>query len=192
MAVSARRGRPLTSEEFYAAALGLADAVGVDGLSMRKLAADLDVNPMSLYHHVESKTALLRGVCALVSSRLRLPPDDGTPWQDQLRALGRVYRSIAQSHPSLWSYANGNPALIGEEGELWTVFNRILLAAGVPAEELLITRKVLYTFVSGFLTAEASGVLAELGGAADGASNADSTFEVALDLVVAALENRAS
>lgn len=188
MAVSARRGRPLTSEEIYATALRLVDADGVDGLSMRKLAAELDVNPMSLYHHVENKTALVRGACALVSSRLRLPADDGTPWQDQLRALGHAYRSIARSHPSLWSYVNGHPALIGEEGELWRVLNRILASAGIPPAELVSTRKVLYTFVSGFLSAETSGVLAELGGVSD----ADSTFEHAVDLIVTALESRAS
>ncbi len=194
MAVSAHRGRPLTSEEIYTTALRLVDASGVDGLSMRKLAAELDVNPMSLYHHVENKTALLRGMCALSSSRLRLPADDGTPWQDQLRALAHAYRSLARSHPSLWDYANGNPALIGQEGKLWTVLNRILVAAGIPAEELVSTRKVLYTFVSGFLIAETSGVLAELAELAElaGASDADSTFEHAVDLIVTALESRAS
>ncbi|WP_433235114.1 TetR/AcrR family transcriptional regulator [Streptosporangium sp. CA-135522] len=184
MAVSARRGQPLTSEEIYATALRLVDAGGVDGLSMRKLAAELDVNPMSLYHHVENKKTLVHGICGLVASRLRLPPDDGAPWQEQLRALAHAYRSIARSHPSLWSYVNSNPNLTGE-GVLWAVFDRILLSAAIPAEKLDATRKVLYTFVSGLLSAETSGLLAELGGTAD----ADRTFETAIDLIVAGLES---
>ncbi|MDP9863210.1 MULTISPECIES: TetR/AcrR family transcriptional regulator [Streptosporangium] len=188
MAVSARRGRPLTPEEIYATTLRLVDAAGVDGLSMRKLAAELGVNPMSLYHHVENKTALVRGTCAAVASRLRLPPDDGTPWQEQLRALAHAYRSISQSHPSLWSYVNHHPDVIDQEGGMWVVFNRILVAAGVPAEELVHTRKALFTFVFGFLSAETSGLLTEFGGATD----ADDTFEVALDLIVAGLEARHS
>lgn len=150
---------------------------------MRKPAAELDVNPMSPYHHVENRTALLRGVCSVVAAGLRLPPDDGTPWQDQLRALGHAYRSVACAHPDLWSYLNTHPALIDEEGELWTVFNRILVAAGVPPERLPATRTALYTFVAGFLSAETGGSLAEFRGASD----ADGTFEVALDLIVAGL-----
>ncbi|GAA4232442.1 TetR/AcrR family transcriptional regulator [Streptosporangium album] len=186
--MSARRGQPLTLEEIYATTLRLVDAAGVDGLSMRKLAAELDVNPMSLYHHVENKEALMSGACAVVASRLRLPADDGAPWQDQLRALGHAYRSLARSHPSLWSYVNGHPNLVKQENTLWAVFNRILCAAGIPAEDLVHTRKVLYTFVSGFLSAETSGLLFELEGTAD----ADSAFEIALDLIVAGLESRHS
>ncbi|GLK13053.1 TetR family transcriptional regulator [Streptosporangium carneum] len=186
--MSARRGQPLTAEEIYAAVLRLVDAGGVEGLSMRKLAAELDVNPMSLYHHVENKDALVRGACATVASRLRLPPDDGAPWQEQTRALARAYRSIAQSHPSLWSYVNRHPALVEDEGGMWEVFNRILVAAGVPADELPRVRTVLYTFVSGFLSAETDGLLGELGGAED----FDAAFEGAVDLIVAGLEARYS
>ncbi|WP_326825999.1 TetR/AcrR family transcriptional regulator [Streptosporangium sp. NBC_01756] len=188
MAVSARRGQPLTLEEIYMTTLRLVDAGGVEGLSMRKLAAELDVNPMSLYHHVRNKEALVRETCAVVAARLRLPADDGTPWQDQLRALGHAYRSLARSHPSLWSYVNGHPDLSRQENALWAVFNRILTAAGIPAEDLVRTRRVLYSFVSGFLTAETSGLLVELEGTVD----ADSAFEVALDLIVAGLEARHS
>ncbi|MEV6986210.1 TetR/AcrR family transcriptional regulator C-terminal domain-containing protein [Sphaerisporangium sp. NPDC051017] len=182
MAVSARRGSPLTSEEIYMAALRLIDAAGVDALSMRKLAADLDVNPMSLYHHVPNKTGLLRGASALAGSRLRLPPDDGTPWQDQLRALAHAYRCLARAHPSLWSYVNAHPELLDREGEMWTVYTRILVAAGVPSDRLVHTRKVLFTFVLGFLTAEAGGVLEAIEG------DADAAFDVAVELIIAGLE----
>ncbi|MEV7006758.1 TetR/AcrR family transcriptional regulator C-terminal domain-containing protein [Streptosporangium sp. NPDC051022] len=191
MAVSARRGQPLTSEEIYAAALRLLDTAGVDGLSMRKLAAELDVNPMSLYHHVENKQALVRGACAAVVSRLRLPPDDGAPWQEQLRTLAHAYRSLAHSHPSLWSYVDGHPDLVDQESGLWAVFNRILVAAGIPAGELVRTRTTLYAFVSGFLSAETSGLLAELGGETGADTTfADTTFESAVDLIVAGIETR--
>ncbi|MFF4418433.1 TetR/AcrR family transcriptional regulator [Streptosporangium sp. NPDC001559] len=188
MAVSARRGQPLTTQEIYAAVLRLVDEGGVEGLSMRKLAAELAVNPMSLYHHVENKDALLRGACTAVALGLRLPPDDGTPWQDQLRALAHAYRSIALSHPALWSYVNAHPDLVEQEGGMWEVFNRVLAAAGVPAGELVRVRTVLYTFVSGLLTAETSGLLAGL----DPEGNAETTFDAAVDLILDALESRAT
>ncbi|MFF0308912.1 TetR/AcrR family transcriptional regulator [Streptosporangium sp. NPDC004379] len=172
-------------------ALRLIDAAGVEKLSMRKLAAELDVNPMSLYHHVHDRTDLLRGVCALVAAEVRLPPDDGAPWQDQLRALAHVYRSIARSHPSLWSHMNTHPDVVDQSGALWVVYNRILVAAGVPADRLAHTRTALFTFVSGFITAESEGLLAELAELAelDGVDDADATFAVAVDLIIAGLEN---
>lgn len=183
MAVSARRGQPLSSKEIYATALRLIDAEGVEGLSMRKLAAELDVNPMSVYHHVPSKTVLLRDICAMNASRLRLPPDDDTPWPEQLRALGHAYRSLARAHPSLWNYTQLHPEVIPHEVDLWEVLNRCLIAAEVPAERLAQVRKALFAFVSGFISAEATGALDLHGGQAD----PDETFEVAIDLIIAGL-----
>ena len=49
------RSTPLTRERILTAALALADAHGVDGLSMRNLARELGVGAMSLYNHVEGK-----------------------------------------------------------------------------------------------------------------------------------------
>ncbi|HEX2806134.1 MAG TPA: TetR family transcriptional regulator [Kineosporiaceae bacterium] len=42
-----------------AAGIALADRDGLNGLSPRRLAQELGVNPMSLYHHVRDKDALL-------------------------------------------------------------------------------------------------------------------------------------
>ncbi|GAA3423833.1 hypothetical protein GCM10018953_10160 [Streptosporangium nondiastaticum] len=188
MAVSARRGRPLTPGEIHTTALRLIDATGVEKLSMRKLAAELDVNPMSLYHHVQDKTDLLHGVCALAAAEVRLPPDDGAPWQDQLRALAHAYRSIARSHPSLWFHLTTHPDVVDQSGALWVVYNRILAAAGVPSDRLAHTRKALFVFVSGLLTAESGGILSKL----DGVDDADATFTVAVDLIIAGLESGGS
>ncbi|GAA2904646.1 hypothetical protein GCM10010517_70720 [Streptosporangium fragile] len=181
--MSARRGEPLTHHEISATALRMVDAGGVEALSMRKLAAELDVNPMSLYHHVENKTALIRQLCALAVSRLELPPDDGSHWQDQLRALAHAYRSLARLHPALWAYVQVHPEMIGREDGMWAVLCRILAAAGVPGEDLLHTGEALYSFVSGFVTAESQG---GLGGHAGG--DVDRTFEIAVDLIVSGLE----
>ncbi|MFC7587091.1 TetR/AcrR family transcriptional regulator [Nonomuraea antimicrobica] len=73
------QGCPLTLEEIGSTALRLVDEGGIEGLSMRKLAAELDVNPMSLYHHVESKEALLGLICHGAAEGMALPPDDGSP-----------------------------------------------------------------------------------------------------------------
>lgn len=178
-----RRGQPLSPEEIFTAALRLIETDGVAGLSMRKLATELDVNPMSVYHHVPNKTALLEGVCLMVGRQITLPQDDDTPWPKQLRALAHAYRSLARISPSLWSYAQLHPEVAFKEEGLWNAYTRILLAAGLRDDRLIHIRKALFAFVSGFISAEASGALTSHGGVSD----PDETFEAAIDFIIAGL-----
>ena len=53
---------PLSRERVLAAAVALADAEGLPALTMRRLAADLGVEAMSLYYHLPGKEALLDGL----------------------------------------------------------------------------------------------------------------------------------
>src|SRR5262245_9635166 len=50
---------PLTRERILAAAMRLADEQGIASLSMRRLAADLGVDPMAIYHHLPGKAAVV-------------------------------------------------------------------------------------------------------------------------------------
>ncbi|MGW4794380.1 TetR/AcrR family transcriptional regulator [Nonomuraea sp. NPDC004297] len=160
MAVSARRGAPLTLEEISTTALRLMDEGGVEGLSMRKLAAELNVNPMSLYHHVESKDALVRLICSTAAQRMDLPPDDGSPWQDQLRALALGYYRNALAHPAMWSHLHNHPEIIADRNlVIWQALYRILRLAGVPEPEQRRTSDVLHAFVMGYVIAGTKGHL---------------------------------
>ncbi|MGX6512564.1 TetR/AcrR family transcriptional regulator [Rhodococcus sp. SJ-2] len=182
MAVSAHRGTPLTPEEIYSTALRLVDAGGVEGLSMRKLAVELDVNPMSLYHHVDNKTVLLQRVCGLVALQLDVPDGDA-PWAEQLRALGYACRASARRHPSLWLYALSHPEVTGGDHLLWRALDRVLSRAGVDEAEFMYARKTLFALLSGFILGETTGALNEQGGAAD----PERTFESFLNFAVAGL-----
>ncbi|MFI7415855.1 TetR/AcrR family transcriptional regulator [Nonomuraea sp. NPDC049684] len=185
MAVSARRGAPLSLDEICSTALRLIDEAGVEGLSMRKLAAELDVNPMSVYHHVASKEALLARICETVSARLPLPPDDGTPWPDQLRALALAYHRHARQHPAMWTYLHNHPEFIEDRRlPLWQALYRILRASGVPEEELRRTSEVLHAFVSGFVFAETRG---HLSGEPE---EVERSFDVALHMIINGLAAR--
>jgi AcrR family transcriptional regulator len=184
MAVNARRGRPLSAEEIHLAALRIIDAEGVERLSMRKLAAELDVNPMSLYHHVPSKTALLQHVCSMNAKSLLPPPNEGAPWQRQLREIADTYRRIAREHPSLWSYAQLHPELTHREEGLWEAFNDCLRAAGVPKERFAQIRIALFGMVAGYLSAEAAGLLA----ANDDQVDTEAAFQTAVDLLITGLD----
>ncbi|MEV0198863.1 TetR/AcrR family transcriptional regulator C-terminal domain-containing protein [Nonomuraea sp. NPDC050691] len=184
MAVSARRGAPLTPEEICSTALRLVEEGGVEALSMRKLAAALDVNPMSLYHHVENKTALITQICQTMARRLDLLPErPGLPWQRRLRDLAHAYRRLVHRYPSLWSYIHTHPEVIsGHQGGMWDVLYPILADAGVPQEERTRTADVLHGFVAGLMLTERQGALGR-----EDPAEADRAFETAIDMIIRGL-----
>ena len=82
-------------------ALALADAEGIDAVTIRRLATDLGVTPMALYWHFQDKERLLDGVAELVLSQVTLPADDESrPWDERLRdVLDQLLAALA-AHPS--------------------------------------------------------------------------------------------
>jgi AcrR family transcriptional regulator len=98
-AVRAGDGK-ITRELVLAAALEIIDRDGVGALSMRRLAAALDRDPMILYRHAPGKAALLDGVVEMVLAQFRVDPTD-RDWTAQLRAAARDYRALALAHPNV-------------------------------------------------------------------------------------------
>jgi AcrR family transcriptional regulator len=102
------RRKPLTRERILEAARALADAEGLDALTMRRLAAELDVEAMSLYHHVPNKDALLDGLVAAVIGEVQdaASGSGGADWRAALRDRCLAARDVMVRHP--WA-----PGLIG-------------------------------------------------------------------------------
>jgi AcrR family transcriptional regulator len=92
---------PLTRERVLRAAVALADRDGVASLSMRRLARELGVEAMSLYHHVASKDALLDGMVDHVFSEIDLPA--GEDWKAAMRQRAVSARAALRRHP--WAIA---------------------------------------------------------------------------------------
>src|SRR5579864_8115405 len=93
-------GVKITRELVLSTALELIDRDGVGALSMRRLAAALDRDPMILYRHAPNKAALLDGVAETVLTQLKVDPAD-PDWAAQLRAVARRYRALALAHPNV-------------------------------------------------------------------------------------------
>ena len=89
---------PLTSERVLESAVALADREGVESLSMRRLARELGVEAMSLYHHVAGKQALLDGMVDLVFGEIELPAADGD-WKAAMRRRAVSAREVLARHP---------------------------------------------------------------------------------------------
>jgi TetR/AcrR family tetracycline transcriptional repressor len=81
-------------------ALKLADSVGLDALTIRKLATELGVTPMALYWHFRSKEELLTGLVERVWSEIDLEVDRSAPWPDQLRTLFESLLAVLRAHPA--------------------------------------------------------------------------------------------
>jgi len=81
-------------------ALKLADADGLDALTIRKLAEHLGVTPMALYWHFRSKEDLLEGVADQVWGEIDVHVDPSIPWWSQLQAGLESLLGVLRAHPS--------------------------------------------------------------------------------------------
>jgi AcrR family transcriptional regulator len=95
---AANRDGKITRDVVLAAALEIIDRDGVDALSMRRLAAALNRDPMIVYRHAANKAAVLDGVVETVLAQLHVDHAD-PDWNSQLRAVARGYRALALAHP---------------------------------------------------------------------------------------------
>ena len=94
-------GRPrLSKRTVTERALWIADADGLDTLTIRKLAQDLGVTPMALYWHFRSKEDLLEGVAEQVWGEIDVNVDPAAPWWAQLQGLLESLVSVLRAHSS--------------------------------------------------------------------------------------------
>lgn len=89
---------PLSRQRALAGAIELADAEGLESLTMRKLAQDLGVEAMSLYHHVKNKHDILDGMVETVFGEIELPCD-GTDWKTAMVQRATSLRAALTRHP---------------------------------------------------------------------------------------------
>ena len=99
---------PLSRERIVRAAIRLADADGLEAVSLRKVAAALDVGPMRLYGYIASKEELLDLMVDAVHAEIR-PAGDG--WREVLRSLAEATRHAAHEHEWLADLLGGRPQL---------------------------------------------------------------------------------
>ncbi len=89
---------PLSTRRVIDAASRVADAAGLSGVSMRSVGRELDVEAMSLYHHVASKEALLDGLADWVFDRITTPSTD-RGWRSEMQARAHSAREVLSAHP---------------------------------------------------------------------------------------------
>ncbi|MEO1057567.1 MAG: TetR/AcrR family transcriptional regulator C-terminal domain-containing protein [Actinomycetota bacterium] len=87
----------LDHARIIAGAVELADAIGVDALTIRKLAEHLGTKPMTIYHHVANKEAIIDGMVDAVMAEIDLPTVD-EPWRTGVERRARSARAALVRH----------------------------------------------------------------------------------------------
>ena len=112
---SAQQRQPLSRERVILEGVALADENGIGTLTMRRLADRLQVEPMSLYHHVANKDEILDGMVDLVFREIELP-QASAGWKTAMRDRASSARDALRQHPwaigRMESRANPGPATL--------------------------------------------------------------------------------
>lgn len=91
------RREPLNREKVLRAALALADAEGLESLTMRRLGEALGVEAMALYRHVTNKDDIVDGIVDIVFAEIALPPL-GPDWRAAMRQRAVSVRDVLSRH----------------------------------------------------------------------------------------------
>ncbi len=146
---------PLTRQRVLRAAVALADRGGVGALSMRKLAQELGVEAMSLYHHVANKDDILDGIVDVVFGEIELPTGEAG-WEAAMRRRSVSAREALRRHPwatgLMESRRTPGPANIRHHDAVLGVLRN----AGFPVELAAHAYSLLDSYIYGFALQEAS------------------------------------
>jgi AcrR family transcriptional regulator len=166
--------RKLDRDTIVVVALKLANAHGIEQLSLRKVANAFGVTPMALYRHVAGKEGLLAAMADRLYAELDLPHTSQGWWAD-LAALARSTRKLALAHPAA-------PELLSRFGTVPHA-ERITKSIAACMEEGGIPRREV---------AELHEQLAALVFALTAISPSNAAFERGLELIGAGLRARAT
>ncbi|HEX6358683.1 TetR/AcrR family transcriptional regulator C-terminal domain-containing protein [Actinophytocola sp.] len=156
-----RRGRPaggravLTRERIVTAAVAMVEELGLDAVTMRGLARRLNVDTMSLYHHVDNRETLLNQVTEVVLANIELPPATGV-FRDDVHAMAIAFRRVVLRYPHcaplvLTRQLGSFTALAPVEAVL-----SIIRAAGFPPDRAVHVMRSVLAYLIGTLLREVS------------------------------------
>jgi AcrR family transcriptional regulator len=159
----ARRG--LDREQVVDAAVAIADAEGLEAVTLARVAAALGVRSPSLYNHVEGRDGLLRGVAARSTRELATAlrrAATGRSGADAVAAVAQAQRDYARTHPGRYAATVAAPAPGDAEHEAAAadavdVLESVLGGAGLEGDDVIHAVRALRSAVHGFAALEASG-----------------------------------
>ncbi|WP_219536147.1 TetR/AcrR family transcriptional regulator [Nonomuraea guangzhouensis] len=148
--------QPLSRGLVLEAAIRVADRGGVEAITMRRVAQELGVEAMSLYHHVPNKDAILDGVVDMVFAAIKLPGAECDDWRDAIRTRAFSARMVLSQHS--WalglmdSRRNPGPATLRHHDAVLGVLREAGFTLPMAAHAV----SLIDSYVSGFVLQEAN------------------------------------
>lgn len=156
MTKSARRsrGRLISVDDVLSTGLRIADAEGLDAVSMRRIADELGVGAMTIYSYVGSKQDLLDGLASRVLDAL--PADDPVTdtWQERLELLAHHLHVALREHPGVAQVVASRGGPIPALDRFRETMLRILDDAGFAPDRAVRVLSALAAYTAGFAHVE--------------------------------------
>jgi len=156
----------LDSDAVVEAGARLADAVGLENVTLAQLASELGVRPPSLYAHVGGLEDLRRRIGARGASELASAMAEagiGRAGGEALAALAHAYRDYARAHPGSYAAAQlarelrADPAAAAAGAQATEVALAVLRGYGLEGEAAVHAARIVRVALHGFVTLEVSG-----------------------------------
>ena len=181
MAEPPLKREPLNRDRIVQAALEIADAEGLDALTMRRLAVELGAAPMAAYSHFRDKRELLAAVVDAVLAEVELPNLDGR-WRKPIRRLAEPLRRALLAHPAVMPAVNLHAAGAPAMSAVVDRAHGILRAAGFADDQAVAAADALGAFTLGAVSLELARASAD-----PAARGGDDRFRNGLDWILAGI-----
>lgn len=146
----------LSREDIVDAAAEIVEAGGYEEMSIRSLAADLGVAPMSLYRHIRDKDDLLDEVVSRLLARVWQPAVSEDDWQEWIaEAAARLRRFLVTQPAALHVYLR-HPVVSAAAVERMDAMMGVLRRAGLDEPAARAAYGAVHTYTIGFAALEAS------------------------------------
>ncbi len=150
----------LTLKAIVTAAIEIADADGMEALSMRNVAERLGVGTMSLYTHVPGKSELIDLMLDTAYGELYTaveePSQQAGGWREALRFIARQNWNLLRKHPWMLQITPGRPVLGPHVSLKYEAELRPLDSLGLSDIEMDMTLTLILTHVEGCARAQAA------------------------------------
>ena len=145
----------LSRDAVIAGAVELADQIGIEPLTLRKLATHLGVKPMSIYHYVANKDEIIDGMVDAVFAEIDMPVPE-TPWREAMTVRAYSAWAALRRHPwaagMLDSRTNPGPANLGHHDRVIACLRTNVFSLDLTATAFA----TLDAFIYGFALQESS------------------------------------
>jgi TetR/AcrR family tetracycline transcriptional repressor len=139
----------LSRDRIIERAVAIADAEGLDAVSMRRIASELGATPMALYNHVASKDELIDGIAGYLLQEIDVSNLDPNDWAAAIKTGFTEFRRVLLAHPNLCPVLQRKTEMSPLAMRPIELALSILQGAGFPPGEALLAHWTLSGFTMG-------------------------------------------